>query len=141
MGNPERIRIAIVESDARWRNYLSVLLGEPLGYTCAGTHTSVDKALRNLPFEKPDVVVLGWERSDIQLVETILHFKVADRRLHVNGFCRCVEFSMLRALLVAGADAVVSKTEPRFKLFEAIECVRDGGASLSDCIFRAFVES
>ena len=141
MGNSERIRIAIIEGDARWRNYLSVLLGEPLGYTCTGAHTSVDKALRNLAFEKPDVVVLGWERSDVQLAEIILQLKAADRRLHIIGFCPCPEFSLLRVLLAAGADAVVSKTDPAFKLFEAIECVRHGGAYLSGCITRAFVES
>ena len=141
MGNSERIRIAIIEGDARWRNYLSILLGEPMGYTCAGAHASVDKALRNLPFEKPDVVVLGWERSNVQVAESILQLKAADRRLHVIGFCPCPEFSLLRALLAAGADAVVSKTDPAFKLFEAIECVRHGGAYLSGCITRAFVES
>jgi len=112
-----------------------------MGYACAGAHTSVDKALRNLSFEKPDVVVLGWERSNVQLAETILQLKAADRRLHVIGFCPCPEFSLLRALLAAGADAVVSKSDPPLKLIEAIECVRQGGAYLSGCIARAFVES
>jgi DNA-binding NarL/FixJ family response regulator len=112
-----------------------------MGYARAGAHTSVEKALRNLPFEKPDVVVLGWERSNVQLAETILQLKAADRRLHVIGFCPCPEFSLLRALLAAGADAVVSKSDPPLKLTEAIECVRQGGAYLSGCIARAFVES
>lgn len=141
MGNSERIRIAVIEGDARWRNYLSVLLGEPMGCICAGAHPSVDKALRHLPYEKPDVVVLGWERSDIQLAETILQLKAADRRLHIIGFCPCPEYNLLRALLAAGADAVVSKSDPPLKLFEAIECVRQGGAFLSGCIARALVES
>jgi DNA-binding NarL/FixJ family response regulator len=141
MGNSEKIRIAVIESDARWRSYLSVLLGEPMGCSCAGVHSSVEKALRNLPFEKPDVIVLGWERSDLQLVETILQLKAADRRLIIIGFCHCPEFGLLRSLLAAGADAVVSKSDPPLKLFEAIDCARQGGAFLSGCITRTLVES
>lgn len=141
MGNSERIRIGVIENDARWRSYLSVLLGEPMGCTCAGSHASVEKALRNLPFEKPDVVILGWERSDLQLADTIMQLKAADRRLIIIGFCPSPEFGLLRTLLAAGADAIVSKSDPPLKLFEAIECVRQGGAFLSGCIARTLVES
>jgi DNA-binding NarL/FixJ family response regulator len=112
-----------------------------MGCSCAGSHASVEKALRGLPFEKPDVVILGWERSDLQLADTILQLKAADRRLIVIGFCSCPEFGLLRSLLAAGADAVVSKADPPLKLFEAIECVRQGGAFLSGSIARTLVES
>jgi DNA-binding NarL/FixJ family response regulator len=112
-----------------------------MGCACAGSHASVEKALRNLPFEKPDVVIFGWERSDLQLPDTILQLKAADRRLIVIGFCPSPEFGLLRSLLAAGADAVVSKSDPPLKLFEAIECVRHGGAFLSGCVARTLVES
>jgi DNA-binding NarL/FixJ family response regulator len=112
-----------------------------MGCSCAGSHASVEKALRNLPYEKPDVIILGWERSDLQLADTILQLKAADRRLIVIGFCSCPEFGLLRSLLAAGADAVVSKSDPPLKLFEAIECVRQGGAFLSGSIARTLVES
>lgn len=141
MGNSERIRLAVIEGDTRWRSYLSVLLGEPMGCCCTGSHASVEKALRNLPFEKPDVIILGWERSDLRLADTILQLKAADRRLIIIGFCHSPDFRLLRSLLAAGADAVVSKSDPPLKLFEAIECVRQGGAFLSGCIARTLVES
>jgi DNA-binding NarL/FixJ family response regulator len=112
-----------------------------MGYALTGAHHSLEKALRSFPFEKPDVVVLGWERSDLHLAEIVLQLKAADRRLHVIGFCPCPEFGLLRALLAAGADAVVSKSDPPLKLFEAIDCVRQGEAFLSGCIARALVES
>jgi len=141
MGYSERIRIAVIESDTRWRSYLSVLLGEPMGCTCAGAHATAEKALRNLPYEKPDIIILGWERSDLQVADIILQLKAADRRLIIIGFCPCPEFGLLRSLLAAGADAVVSKSDPPLKLFEAIECVRHGGAFLSSSIARTLVES
>jgi len=141
MGNSERIRIAVIEGDARWRNYLSVLLGEPMGASCAGAHASVEKALRNLPYEKPDVIVLGGERSDLQLAEAILQLKAADRRLVIIGFCPCSEFGLLRSLLAAGADAVVSKSDGPLKLLEAIDCVRQGGVFLSGSVARTLVDS
>ena len=141
MGNSERIRIAVIENDARWRSYLSALLGEPMGCSCAGSHASVEKALRNLPYEKPDVIILGWERSDLQLADTIMQLKAADRRLIIIGFCSSPEVGLLRTLLAAGADAIVSKSDPPLKLFEAIECVREGGAFFSASIARTLVES
>lgn len=112
-----------------------------MGFSCTGAYATVEKALRNMTFEKPDVVVLGWGRSDVHFAEIILQLKAADRRLHVIGFCPCPEFGLLRALLAAGADAVVSKSDPPLKLFEAIDCVRQGGAFLSGCIARALFES
>jgi DNA-binding NarL/FixJ family response regulator len=141
MGQSERIRIAVIESDARWRSYLSALLGEPMGCSCAGSHPSAEKALRSLSFEKPDVVILGWERSDLQVADIILQLKAADRRLIIIGFCPCPEFGLLRTLLAAGVDAIVSKSDPPLKLFEAIECVRQGGAFLSGSIARTLIES
>jgi DNA-binding NarL/FixJ family response regulator len=141
MGQSERIRIAVIESDARWRSYLSALLGKPMGCSCAGSHPSAEKALRSLSFEKPDIVILGWERSDLQVADLILQLKSADRRLIIIGFCPCPEFGLLRTLLAAGVDAIVSKSDPPLKLFEAIECVRQGGAFLSGSIARTLIES
>jgi DNA-binding NarL/FixJ family response regulator len=112
-----------------------------MGCFCAGVHGTVDKALRNLPFEKPDVVVLGGDRCDLQLAEAILQLKAADRRLIIIGFSASLEISLLHSLLAAGADAVVSKSDPPLKLLEAIDCARHGGAFLSSSIARALVES
>ena len=123
------------------RSLLGRNVGENEDISCAGVHSSVEKALRNLPFEKPDVIVLGWERSEIQLAEAILQLKAADRRLIIITFCPCPEFGLVRSLLAAGADAAVSKSDPPLKLLEAVECVRQGGAYLSGSIARTLVES
>jgi DNA-binding NarL/FixJ family response regulator len=141
MGHSERTRIVVVEEDARWRNYLSVVLGDPVGCACVGIHSSVEGALRNLSLERPDICVLAWERSALQLAEGVFQFKAADRRLQLVVFCQSRDFRLLSSLLAAGADAIVSKADAPLKVLEAVDSVRRGGSFLSACVTRILVES
>jgi hypothetical protein len=53
MGNSERIRIAIIENDARWRSYLSALLGEPVGKFPCGSVPAADSGSKPSRPPKP----------------------------------------------------------------------------------------
>jgi len=96
-----------------------------------GAHQSVERALRNLHLERPDICLLALDRAELQLTEAILQLKAADRRLQIVVFLRGRDHRQLRSLLAAGADAVISKSEPLARVLEAVECVRRGGAFLS----------
>jgi DNA-binding NarL/FixJ family response regulator len=101
----------------------------------------VEKALRHLQLERPDICLLALDRAESQLTEAILQLKAADARLQVIVFSRSRDHRQLRSLMAAGADAVISKSEPPQRAFEAVECVRRGGAFLSACHTRILFES
>ena len=52
------IAVAIVEDDSEIRRSLAQLIGEAPGFRCAGTCGTAEDALRQIPPQPPDVVLM-----------------------------------------------------------------------------------
>ena len=56
-------RVSVIEPNEQWRSHLSALLREPSGHWCVGTHATPEPALRAFAIEKPEMMILGFEKG------------------------------------------------------------------------------
>ena len=55
------IRVVTVEDHDAFREYLAALIGGTGGFSCVGSHRTAEAALKHLPAERPNVLLLDLE--------------------------------------------------------------------------------
>jgi CheY-like chemotaxis protein len=66
-----RIRVSIVEDSRGTRESLTEVLSRAPGLTCVGAHANGEQALKAIPAEKPDVVLMDINLPGISGIEAM----------------------------------------------------------------------
>ncbi len=112
------MRILLADHQARVRFALRALLDQQPGLTVVGETGEAAETLSQVAAVHPDLILLDWD----------LHGSVIDLLPAMHRVCpelRVIALSarpeMRQAILAAGADAFVSKTDPPDHLLTAIQ--------------------
>ena len=65
------IKVVSVEDDDPFREHLTALIGGAQGFRCIGAHRTAEAALKHLPVEQPDVLLLDLELPNTPGLELI----------------------------------------------------------------------
>jgi DNA-binding NarL/FixJ family response regulator len=133
------VKVVIVEDETWMReNLVREINGSP-GFCCVNHYRTAEEALRGIPVDQPDVVLMDINLPGMNGVECI-------RRLHANlPEVKCLmltvyeESEKIFNSLLAGASGYLLKRTSTAELLEAIQQVRGGGAPMSSGIARKVV--
>src|SRR5215475_11109416 len=70
-----RIRVSIVEDSRGTRESLTELLSRAPGLTCVGSHANGEQALKGIPAEKPDVVLMDINLPGMSGIDCVAQLK------------------------------------------------------------------
>src|SRR5690348_13992002 len=70
-----QISVSIVEDNRGTRETLKELLGRAQGLRCVGAHSSGEEALKKIPDEKPDVVLMDINLPGMRGIECVAQLK------------------------------------------------------------------
>jgi DNA-binding NarL/FixJ family response regulator len=135
------ISIAIVEDNAEIRENLSRLIDASIGFRCVGTYASGEDALRRIPHELPDVVLMDIHLPRMSGIECVRQLKGDLPKLQIVMLTVYEDSDKVFAALEAGASGYLLKRTPPEKLLESIREVHQGGAPMSSYIARKVVQS
>jgi DNA-binding NarL/FixJ family response regulator len=136
-----KISVAIVEDNRSFREKLADYLNETPGFNCACTCDTAEEALKIIPRQTPDVVLMDLHLPRMSGVDCI-------RRL--KELCPCARILVLTVYedndrifgaLKAGASGYLLKRADPTDILHAIREVREGGAPMSSQIASRVVES
>jgi DNA-binding NarL/FixJ family response regulator len=134
------IRVGIVEDDDRIREGLAVMLDGTEGLRCVGNHPSAEAALRLLPGQQPEVVLMDINLPGMSGIECAGKLK---ERLPGCAILMLTVYEdseqIFQALRHGAAGYLVKRTSPA-KLIEAIEDTHRGGSPMSSGIARKVVQ-
>ncbi len=131
-----KTRVTIVEDNNELRESLAVLLEGSPGFTCAGSHRTAELALKALPFEKPDMLLLDLELPHMSGEEFIREAKARWPKIEILVLTVHDEPRRIFAALEAGASGYLVKPAAPAKLLEALTDVASGGSPMSSQIAR-----
>lgn len=135
-------RVSIVEDDKQFREYLAALVKGAPGLACAGAHPSAEAALKHIPFEKPDVLILDLELPGRSGLECIGHLKSRLPRLEILVLTVCDDAKHIFDALKNGATGYLQKPlTSSIELLDAIAEIRRGGSPMSSAIARLVVKT
>jgi DNA-binding NarL/FixJ family response regulator len=133
------ITVAIVEDNRGTREGLVELLGRAQNLQCVAACASGEDAVRDLPIQKPKVVLMDINLPGMSGVECVARLKQSMPQSLVLMLTTYEESDLIFASLRAGASGYLLKNMHPAELAQAVEQVHSGGAPMSMQIARKVV--
>jgi DNA-binding NarL/FixJ family response regulator len=139
--NPKvSIAISIVEDQDDMRESLVEWLNHAPGLRCVGAHADAAEALRMIPGEKPEVVLMDINLGGMNGIECVARLKQQLPRLLILMLTTYDDNDLIFDSLRAGASGYLLKNTTRAELVAAVEQVHSGGAPMSLKIARKVID-
>jgi DNA-binding NarL/FixJ family response regulator len=135
------IAVAIIEDDAPAREILARWIRRADGFRCVGEHDCAESALRGLPQEKPDVVLVDINLPGLNGIECVRRLKPLLPQTQFVMLTVYEDADHIFDALKAGATGYLLKQTPRQELLTALRQVHAGGSPMTSNIARKVVQS
>ena len=135
------LRISIVEDDAPFRQVLENYLNQAPGFVCVSAFADPRIALRHLPQDKPDVVLMDLQLPGMSGIDCVAALRQCAPEIRVIMVTVFEQDDQVFQALAAGAYGYLVKRTPPAKILEAIREVYAGGSPMSAHIARKVVAS
>jgi DNA-binding NarL/FixJ family response regulator len=135
------ISVAIVEDNAGLRRSLMLVLDETPGFRCIGSFDTAEAALRELPKNPPEVVLMDINLPGMSGIECTRQLRelVPNVRVIMITVYRDNE-KIFKALRVGARGYLLKRATPE-TILQAITDVQQGGAPMSSEVARKVVEA
>ena len=134
-----RIRVSIVEDNRGTRESLTELLGRAPSLRFVTAHPSGEDALKQIPVDPPDVVLMDINLPKMNGIECVAQLKQQLPKTQVLMLTTYEESDLIFDSLRRGASGYLLKNTLPADLVSAIEQVHAGGAPMSMQIARKVV--
>ncbi len=133
------IKVVTVEDDDQFREHLAALIGGAAGFCCVGSYRSAETALKHLPIDQPDVLLLDLELPGISGDQSISEVLVRWPTVAIVVLTIHDDAERIFHALEAGAVGYLVKPTAPTRLLEAISEAKAGGSPMSSQIARLLV--
>ena len=134
------IKVVSVEDDDPFREHLTALIGGAQGFRCIGAHRTAEAALKHLPVEQPDVLLLDLELPNTPGLELISNVIARWPKLAILVLTIQDDSARIFEALEAGAIGYLVKPVSPTRLLEAIAEAHTGGSPMASQIARLVVK-
>jgi len=134
-----KVKVSIVEDNAGMRESLMKVLQNAPELSCMYAYPDGESALREIPRDTPDVVLMDIRLPGMSGIECVAKLKEKLPGLAVLMFTTYEESDLIFDSLRAGAAGYLLKNMPPAELITAVVQARTGGSPLSMRIARKIV--
>jgi DNA-binding NarL/FixJ family response regulator len=134
------IQVALVEDEPGVRANLASIINNAPGFQCCGAYADGMLALKGIPANQPDVVLMDINLPGISGTECVRRLKSLIPGLPVLMLTVYDDSDQVFKSLMAGATGYLLKRTPKDKLLAAIDEIISGGAPMSRQIARSVVQ-
>jgi DNA-binding NarL/FixJ family response regulator len=135
------ISVVVVDDNPEIRRNLSRYIGEAPGFRCAFTCASAEEAVRTIPLNPPDVVLMDVQMPGMSGIACTAALKRLLPSLPVMMLTVYEDDEAIFNALKAGASGYLLKRSTPAKLLEAITELYRGGAPMTSEVARRVIES
>jgi DNA-binding NarL/FixJ family response regulator len=135
------ITVSIVDDEKELRQSITTFVNGSPGFHCIGAFSSAEAALKGLPIDKPDVVLMDINLGGMNGIECVERLKAEVPTMQILMLTVYEDTDQIFKALSAGASGYLLKRSSPTKLLEAIREVHGGGSPMSSSIARKVVAS
>jgi DNA-binding NarL/FixJ family response regulator len=135
------IKVALVEDQPKVRESWTKLLNSFPDFTCICACATGEEALRVIPLERPDVVLMDIFLPRMSGIETTVRLKALLPQTQIVILTAMDDQELVFLALEAGADGYLLKRTKPADLRAALLDVLGGGAPMTSQIARRVIES
>lgn len=133
-------KVAVVEDDTGVRESLAVLINGAPGFRCIGTYANAEAALKHLPCNWPDIILMDINLPQMSGIECVAKLKATHPALHILMLTVHVDSELIFKSLKAGAGGYLIKQTSPAEILDALSDVMRGGAPMTNTIARKVVQ-
>jgi DNA-binding NarL/FixJ family response regulator len=141
MSGTTLITVAIVEDEADVRDQIIGYLEDAPGLKCRGSYANAEEALRQVPSQQPDVLLMDINLGKTSGIECTRRLKLQCPQVQILMLTVFEDTENIYEALAVGASGYLLKRMPPAKLIESIREVYEGGSPMSAPIARKVVLS
>ena len=135
------ITVSIVEDNEKFRTTLARVLNRAEGFRCVSQYPNAEDALKALPQDRPEVVLMDINLPGMNGVECVRQLKQLLPETQIMMLTVYEDTENIFNALAAGAAGYMLKRTSRDELLEAIREVHRGGSPMTTHIARKVVLS
>jgi DNA-binding NarL/FixJ family response regulator len=135
-----QIKVVIVDDDEGIRSSLSALIKRAAGLKLTGEFANAETALKEIPQNPPDVVLMDINLPGMKGYECVRQLKAEHPAVQFLMLTVYEDSDSLFNSLRAGASGYLLKRTASARLLEAIQDVYDGGSPMSPQLARRVVQ-
>src|SRR5665213_647211 len=135
-----RIKVSLVEDAAPIRESVAILLNGSPGFQCISTFPNAELAVKEIPLNWPDVVLMDINLPKASGIECVAMLKALNPALQIIMLTVYADNDKIFKSLKAGASGYLLKQTPPAEILKAISDVHEGGSPMSNSIARKIVQ-
>jgi DNA-binding NarL/FixJ family response regulator len=135
------ISVSIVDDEKELRESIATFVNGSPGFRCVSSYSNAEAALRGLPADQPDVVLMDINMAGMTGIECVEKLKASTPAMQVVMLTVYEDTDQIFKALAAGASGYLLKRLTPAKLLQAIREVHAGGSPMSGSIARKVVAS
>jgi DNA-binding NarL/FixJ family response regulator len=135
------ITVSIVDDEKGLRESIGKFIEGSPGFRCVSAYPSAETALKHLPQDRPDVVLMDIHLTGMSGIECVERLKTMMPEIQVMMLTVYEDTDQIFRALSAGASGYVLKRSTPARLLEAIKDLKEGGSPMSSSIARKVVAS
>lgn len=135
------ITVSIVDDEKELRESIKTFIDGSPGFRCVSAYHSAETALKHLPQDRPDVVLMDIHLTGMSGIECVERLKTMIPEMQVLMLTVYEDTDQIFKALAAGASGYMLKRSTPAKLLEAIKELKEGGSPMSSSIARKVVAS
>jgi DNA-binding NarL/FixJ family response regulator len=135
------IAVSIVDDEKALRDSIATFVNGSPGFRCVSTYGDAQAALKGLPADHPDVVLMDINMPGMDGIECVARLKAMSPNVLILMLTVYEDTDQILKALSAGATGYLLKRLTPAKLLQAIREVHAGGSPMSSSIARKVVAS
>ncbi len=135
------ITVSLVEDNDQLRATLARVIGRAEGFQCLAQYATAEEALKAIPQERPNVVLMDINLPGMSGVECVRQLKPLVPETLVVMLTAYEDTDNIFNSLAAGASGYLLKRTTSAELLAAIRDVQKGGSPMTTHIARKVVQS
>ncbi|HEX4263771.1 MAG TPA: response regulator transcription factor [Verrucomicrobiae bacterium] len=135
------ISVSIVDDEKKLCESIADFLNGSPGFRCMSMYGSAAAALKHLPADNPDVVLMDINMAAMNGIECVRRLKVLMPQIQILMLTVYDDTEQIFKALAAGATGYLLKRHDPDELLHAIRDVQTGGSPMSSSIARKVVAS
>ncbi len=141
MNAPAKIKVAVVEDDARLRRVLGDVLASASDCECIAMFANGMKATAELPALLPDVIIMDINLKDESGVDCVRHISPQLPACRILMLTVYQDTEMIFQAMAAGAHGYLVKPVMPDELLRSVRTIREGGVPMSPSIARKIIDA
>ena len=135
------ITVSIVDDEKGLRESIGTFVNGSTGFRCVSSYSSAEAALKGLPQDKSDVVLMDINLGGMTGIECVERLKSVAPNMQILMLTVYEDTDQIFKALEAGATGYLLKRSSPTKLLQAIREIHAGGSPMSSSIARKVVAS